>query len=225
MSILLHIDTATENAVVSISEDKSILDFRTNGDQKDHASFLHTAIKTLFENTGMPANKLDAVSVTAGPGSYTGLRVGMAAAKGFCFALSIPLVTVSTLEVMALACMMEVKDTAALYCPMIDARRMEVFTATYDHLLAEIIKPCSMILEDDPFRDLLKTQRMYFSGSGAGKLKKKLNDKNAAFIDSKISPQPMAELAGKKYLQQDFADVLYASPAYIKEFYTPAKKA
>jgi len=225
MAFILNIDTATETAIVSLSEEKTVLNFMTNSDQKDHASFLHPSIKNLLDKARLNMNKLDAVAVTAGPGSYTGLRVGMAAAKGLCYALNIPLITVSTLEVMALSTIREVKDGDALYCPLIDARRMEVFTAVYDFHLTEKINPCSLVLDDGSFRDLLKTATIYFSGSGSEKLKGILNDKNALFAGNEVIPDSMVELTHKKFRKKDFADVAYASPVYIKEFYTPAKKA
>src|SRR5665647_1745116 len=147
MALILNIDTATESAIISISEKDKIIDSVTNSNQKDHASFLQPAIKNLLQKADLSINKLNAIAVTAGPGSYTGLRVGMASAKGLCYALKIPLITINTLEVMALSSLKQIHDPSALYCPMIDARRMEVFTAVYDHHLTEIIKPCSMILD------------------------------------------------------------------------------
>jgi tRNA threonylcarbamoyladenosine biosynthesis protein TsaB len=224
MAFILNIDTATETAIVSISEKGKVIDFVINSNQKDHASFLHPAIKNLFNKVDLPIIKLNAIAVTAGPGSYTGLRVGMAAAKGLCYALNIPLIAISTLEVIAFSTIMQVQDTSALYCPLIDARRMEVFTAVYDHLLAEIVKPSSIILEDEPFKELLQTTKIYFSGSGSIKLKEKISDKNAVFPGNKISPDAMAELAYANYTNNKFENIAYASPVYLKEFYTPPKK-
>lgn len=223
MALILNIDTATEVAAISISENDRVIDFATNNNQKDHASFLHPAIKILLQKADVSINKLNAIAVTAGPGSYTGLRVGMAAAKGLCYALNIPLITNNTLEVMALSTMILIKNQHALYCPLIDARRTEVFTAVYDHHLTEIIKPCAMIIEDDSFKDLLKINTIYFSGSGATKLQALQNNKNAIFMANSIAPGAMAELAHKSYENKNFADVSYTSPTYLKEFYTPSK--
>ena len=224
MPLILNIDTATQTATVSLAEKEKIIDFVTNNNQKDHASFLHPAIKNLFKKSGLSINKLNAIAVTAGPGSYTGLRVGMAAAKGLCYAFNIPLITVNTLEVMAQSSIIQLSDYSSLYCPLIDARRMEVFTAVYDHLLTEIIKPCSMILEGGLFEDMLQTKKIYFSGSGTPKLKKMLDDKNAIFIDNIIALNAMTQLAYKDYIMKKFADIYYASPLYLKEFYTPTKE-
>lgn len=221
MSVILNIDTATENAIISIAEEGRMIDFRTNNDQKDHASFLQPAIKQLLEKANIPISKLTAVAVTAGPGSYTGLRVGMASAKGLCYALSIPMITINTLEVMALSAIRKVQDPTALYCPMIDARRMEVFTAVYDHTLKEIIKPCSMIVDEATFKDLLQSNKMYFCGTGSLKVKKLQENINANFIKDEPTPYPISQLSFEKYQKSEFANLFYSNPEYLKEFYTP----
>ncbi len=221
MALIINIDTATETAVISLSEKDNIIDYVINSNQKDHASFLHPAIKNLFQNADLSILKLKAIAVTAGPGSYTGLRVGMAAAKGLCYALNIPLITINTLEVMALSSIKQIQDSSALYCPLIDARRMEVFTAVYDKQLIEILKPCSMILEEASFEEMLQTNKIYFSGSGAIKLKQLRDNYNAVFIDNAMDPNAMAQLANKYYTTKNFSDIKYASPMYLKEFYNP----
>ena len=223
MAIILNIDTATETAVISLSENEKVINFATNSTQKDHASFLHPAIKNLLQQANMPINKLNAVAVTSGPGSYTGLRVGMACAKGLCYALNIPLITINTLEVMALATINQVQDDLALYCPMIDARRMEVFTAVYDVNLKEIMTPASMIL-DESFKELLKNNKIYFSGSGTLKLKDILINDNAFYPSAEITPNPLATLAFDQFIEKNFSEVGYASPVYLKEFYTIPKE-
>ncbi len=220
MALILNIDTATENATICISENNKVIDHLSNAHQKDHASFLHPAIKNLLEKAGVSINKLDAVAVSAGPGSYTGLRVGMASAKGLCYALNIPFITISTLQIMALSSANQMKEQAALYCPMIDARRMEVFTAIYDYDLTEIIQPCSMILEDENFKVLLEKNKIFFSGSGILKLKEILHNENAFFNDSSISHSGMAHLAYEYYSKKNFANIYNSSPVYLKEFYT-----
>lgn len=222
MALILNIDTATECAIVSISDDDKILESATNNNQKDHASFLQPAIKNILDKLDLSINKLEAVAVTAGPGSYTGLRVGMASAKGLCYALKIPLITINTLEIMALSAIIQVKKNDVLYCPMIDARRMEVFTAVYDFDMNEIIKPCSIILDKDSFIDLLKTNTIYFSGSGVIKFKEISQNENAIFSNSEIFPEAMAQLAYKNFLNKTFADVASSAPIYLKEFYTIA---
>lgn len=224
MALLLNIDTATENAVISLSENEKIIDFAANNNQKDHASFLHPAIKSLLQKTGVSLTDLSAVAVTAGPGSYTGLRVGMASAKGLCYALNIPMITISTLEVIALSVINQTGDDNAYYSPLIDARRMEVFTAVYDASLAEIIPPCTMILNSTSFNEMLSANRIYFSGSGAAKLEQVLEDQNAIFTNHKVAPEAMAALTNESFQKKKFADIKYASPVYLKEFYTPSKR-
>ena len=225
MALLLNIDTATEIAATSISENENVIESATNNDQKDHASFLQPAIKNLLQKTNLSIDKLNAIAVTSGPGSYTGLRVGMASAKGLCYALKIPMVTINTLQVMALSTINREKDKRAFYCPMIDARRMEVFTAVYDDDLLEIIKPCSMILEDGAFNDLLQTNRIYFSGSGSIKFKEITNNKDALFVISEATTNAMAQLSYQNFVKKNFADVSYSSPVYLKEFYTSVPRA
>src|SRR5689334_17760726 len=126
MSLVLNIDTAVETASICLSEDRKILQVSINENQKDHAAWLSVAIQNMMINAGYRLNQLHAIGITIGPGSYTGLRVGLSAAKGLCYALNIPLITIGTLEMMAFAAKDEPAD---LLCPLIDARRMEVFTA------------------------------------------------------------------------------------------------
>lgn len=223
MALILNIDTATEIASISISEKGNVLDSVISSNQKNHAAFLQPSIKYLLQKINLPISKLNAVAVTSGPGSYTGLRVGMASAKGLCYALNIPMITINTLEVMALSTILQIQDKQALYCPMIDARRMEVFTAIYDYHLGEKLKPCAMILDAESFKNLLLTNKIYFSGSGMAKITGMIENKNAMFTAKEIIYTAMAELSYKNYLNKIFADIFYTSPVYLKEFYTPSK--
>lgn len=223
MSLILNIDTAGEIAVISIAKEEKVVAFITHKNQKDHASFMHTAVKQLTEKAGIALKDLNAVAVVSGPGSYTGLRIGMAGAKGFCYALQIPMITIPALELMATFMISKMDDKNALYCPMIDARRMEIFTAVYNAQLTEIIKPVAMIIDDNSFNDLLTKNKIYFTGSGVEKFKKTIINANAFFISDEVTPETMASLSYKSYIQNQFADVAYASPYYLKEFYTPAK--
>lgn len=225
MAILLNIDTAIETATISISDNEKVIASFSNNNQKDHASFLQPSIKNLLQKVRLKINELNAIAVTSGPGSYTGLRVGMASAKGLCYALNIPLITINTLEVIGLSSINREKDMHAFYCPMIDARRMEVFTAVYNYQLSEIIKPCSMILNEGDFNELLKTNKIYFSGSGAIKFKDITNNKDALFVIGEPTTNAMAQLSYQSFANKNFADVLYASPVYLKEFYTLIPRA
>jgi tRNA threonylcarbamoyladenosine biosynthesis protein TsaB len=219
MALLLSIDTALETASICLSEDDHVLLLETNDRQQDHASWLHAAIASMFEKTGRSLQQLDAVAVTIGPGSYTGLRVGLSAAKGFCYALQIPLIAVGTLEIMAYA----VKDEAhGLLCPMIDARRMEVFYAVYDNQLTEIIKPAAMVINEKSFNDLLFNHFLIFSGSGSSKLQTILTHSNASFSQKVASAIHLSAIAAKYFQLTKFTDLAYVEPLYVKEFYSPA---
>ena len=229
MSLILHIDTATEFASVCLTENDSILDFVSNNTEKNHGSFLHIAIKKLFSDLNIPISNLDAIAVTNGPGSYTGLRVGLASAKGLCYALNLKLITLDTLEVMAKASideylMKKELNEDILFCPMIDARRMEVFTALYTQELVPVIKAKAKILDETSFADYLKSQTICFSGSGNPKFKELGSHKNAIFSNVQYSSKNMVELAQIKFNQQNFADLDYTKPNYGKDFFTTMKK-
>jgi tRNA threonylcarbamoyladenosine biosynthesis protein TsaB len=183
MSYLLNIDTATSVAVVSIAKDGRVLHYLTNPSQKDHGAFVQIAVQQLLKKTELQIAAVDAVAVTAGPGSYTGLRVGMASAKGLCFALNKPLITLNTLAIFAKAAIDTVPDPAALlYCPMIDARRMEVFTAVYTHTLKELLPPVALILNKDSFAAYLQTRTILFIGNGVEKWKPVCNHINSSSL-------------------------------------------
>jgi tRNA threonylcarbamoyladenosine biosynthesis protein TsaB len=219
MALLLNIDTALETASVCLSKNDEVLVFATNDRQQDHAAWLHAAIAGILENTGHGLEQLDAVAVTIGPGSYTGLRVGLSAAKGFCYALQIPLITVGTLEIMAYAMKSEAEG---LLCPMIDARRMEVFYAVYDNNLTEVVKPAAMIIDEKSFNDFLFNGILIFSGSGSKKLQTILSHPNARFSQSIASAIHLSVIAYKYFQLKKFADLAYIEPLYVKEFYSPA---
>lgn len=219
MSYILHINTALDNASVSLADKEHVIAERLSNNQKEHASFLQVAIAEITTKAGIPLRNLSAVAVINGPGSYTGLRVGMSGAKGICFALSIPLITVNTLEWMAAAC----KDEADLFCPMIDARRMEVFTALYNHEKIEVAPPTAMILEPDSFKADLQAKKVLFFGNGAEKFSALTNHPNAHFIPVFPGSKELAKIAWNLYQERTFADLAYAEPLYVKEFYTPVK--
>lgn len=223
MSLILQIDTATEKAQVSIAKDAFILQSLCNDSQKDHGSFLQPAIAQLVKDTGVTLQEIDAIAVTWGPGSYTGLRVGMSSAKGLCFALNKPLIAINTLEVLAASALLneagkQVK-AQTLLCPMIDARRMEVFTAIYDSRLQTILPPCAMVIEATSFAHYFTTNTLLFIGSGAKKMESACNNPAAGFSLVGIDPAAMAKIAEKNYTEKSFVSVAYSEPFYIKEFH------
>lgn len=221
MSLILNIDTALDVASVCLAKNEKIIDISFNETPKDHAAWLHHAIAELMQKAGYEIKNLEAIAVSIGPGSYTGLRVGLAAAKGFCYALNIPLITVNTLKLIAFAA----KDEATqLICPLIDARRMEVFTAIYTKNMEEKISPHSMIIDENSFSSLLLSERVLFCGNGIKKLQPLLTSTNAAFSSKIADASHLAQLSLPLFRQGQFADLAYAEPLYLKEFYTTAGK-
>lgn len=221
MSLILNIDTAIETASICLSEDKNVLQLSINENQKDHATWLTVAIQKMMKDSGYKLNQLKAIAVTIGPGSYTGLRVGLSAAKGLCYALNFPLITIGTLEMMAIAAKDEPID---LLCPMIDARRMEVFTAVYDKKLEEIKPPHALILDNNSFTKLLSSNSILFFGNGSKKLETVLQHPNAVFKNINSNASHMASLATDRLMTLQFADLAYVEPLYLKEFFTPVRK-
>ena len=219
MSLILNIDTATESAQVSFAKDGVVLQSLQNELQKDHAAFLQTAIQQLAESAAIKLTDIDAVAVTAGPGSYTGLRVGMSGAKGLCYALNKPLIAINTLEVLTVAAIQQSTiNGATLYCPMIDARRMEVFTALYDHTLTITLHPCAMVLNESSFNDQLAQNKIIFFGSGAAKWQTVCKHSNASFAVVSNLQVAMANLSYAYFKKKQFANLAYSEPYYLKEF-------
>ena len=223
MSLILNIDTATDIAHISISKSGEILDSVTNKEQKDHGSFLQPAIQQLLKNNFISIQELDAIAISAGPGSYTGLRVGMASAKGLCFALQKPLITISSLEIIAYAAILEAgpqtANTGVLFCPMIDARRMEVFTALYTQQLETLLEPNAMVIEQNSFANYLIENKIFFVGNGAKKWELICKNENALFSNNISNPLAMNKLSFKKYENKDFTNLAYSEPSYLKEFF------
>ena len=216
MGIILNIDTASEEAHVSIAKDADVLDFISNKSQKEHATFLQPAIEKLVKKMGITLNSIDAVAVTSGPGSYTGLRVGMASAKGLCYALKKPLIALSTLEVLA-ASAFEIfnndEEKTILYCPMMDARRMEVFTAVYQNNLSAILQPCALILDENSYENELSENKILFFGNGSDKWKLICKNANALFEDVSILPKAMAKRSNTYFSKKYFTDLAYSEPS------------
>jgi tRNA threonylcarbamoyladenosine biosynthesis protein TsaB len=225
MSLILNIDTSGETAQVSFSKDGQVLQQLISGSPKDHASFLQPAILQLTKNAGINLTEMDAIAVTAGPGSYTGLRVGMASAKGLCYALNKPLITLNTLEVLTVSATLifSFKDDPVLFCPMIDARRMEVFTAIYDKDLNPYFSPRPLILNEMSFEKELSAGKILFFGSGSLKWKAICNHPNAMFEQVSILPEGISMRSNDLFLKKIFTDLAYSEPFYLKEFQTLTK--
>ena len=221
MSYFLHINTALEIAYVAFSqEDKIVVEFK-NQVQKEHGAFLHPSIKEGLKNCGINIEDLSAVSVIAGPGSYTGLRVGMAAAKGICFAAGIPLVDISTTAWMVASVL---HLDAMRFYPVIDARRNEVFTALYDENGNELLPPFTHLIQDGSFGEELEKHKTLFFGNGAAKCRSVIKSNNALFMEQNpAGSNEQALITQKRYAERKIADLVYCEPLYVKEFYTVGK--
>ncbi|HET6253779.1 MAG TPA: tRNA (adenosine(37)-N6)-threonylcarbamoyltransferase complex dimerization subunit type 1 TsaB [Puia sp.] len=223
MSVILNIDTSMGTAGVCLSKEGRVLALAESQDPKNHSSWLHPAIRRLLAETGYRPGDLQAVAVTAGPGSYTGLRVGMAAAKGFCYALDVPLIAENTLNMMAFAAREQLPE-ADLLCPMIDARRMEVFTAVYQKDGVALLPATAMIVEENSFSELLSVHSISFFGDGSYKCKQLITAPKAAFVNPSYHVGYLGKLSFLRYLQKEFTGVVYSEPVYTKDFHSHTKK-
>jgi tRNA threonylcarbamoyladenosine biosynthesis protein TsaB len=220
MSLILNIDTALDKACICLAENEKPLVHLSNNDQKDHAAWLHSSIARLLNQENYTLNDVAAIAVTIGPGSYTGLRVGLAAAKGFCYALKIPLLAIDTLKLIAFAA----KDVAEEWiAPLIDARRMEVFTSLFDRQMTCIKKPFATIINDRSFSEELVDHKILFCGNGATKANTLIKSPHASFTEIKADHSHLASLANAQFVNKEFADIAYVEPFYLKEFYTVQK--
>ena len=221
MALILNIDTALDTACISLAENGQVLQAAYNNEQKDHAAWIQPAIKELLSITAKNIDELNGIAVNYGPGSYTGLRVGLSTAKGLCYVLNIPLITISSLELLAFSAVKnsEINTGNLLFCPMIDARRMEVFTAVYDMDLAEIVKPIALILTEHSFNELLKWHKILFLGNGSAKFQSICKNPNAFFQKTALNAAELAQLSYKNFIGNNFANLAYTEPLYIKEFH------
>ena len=218
--LFLHIETATEICSVALTEGDQVLNVCDNNDGNSHSKTLLPFIDKVLKESKRELNELDGVVVSIGPGSYTGLRIGVSTAKGIAYSLQIPVITVSTLESIANGCQAQSADlTSQQIIPMIDARRMEVFAARYDADMKLIDDVAAVIVEDVTYADLLAKQPIVFCGNGMPKCKELLSQyTNASFVEFSISARYMLPTALKKWKAEDFADVAYFEPFYLKEY-------
>ena len=220
MSIILNIDTAVQTSSICLAENDKPLDVKINPSQQDSAAWLHVAINGLLQEHRLTLQQLDAIAVSEGPGSYTGLRVGMSTAKGLCYFSQKPLITINTLKMMAVAAQ---DGSTGLICPMIDARRMEVFTAVFDQQLNYILPPTNLVLNENSFQELLKYNSIAFFGNGSLKFQQQIEHPNAIFKALETSALFMASLSNEKFIKQEFANLAYSQPFYGKDFYSSPK--
>jgi tRNA threonylcarbamoyladenosine biosynthesis protein TsaB len=220
MALILNIDTSTSVCSVALARDGKMIALKENNEGLNHSVLLGTYIDEILKDNHMDAHCLDAVAISMGPGSYTGLRIGVSTAKGLCYGYKIPLIAVGTLEILAVdALKTGILNDHALLCPMIDARRMEVYAAVYDRALEMKRDITAEIIDENSFLEFLEKQPVYFFGNGAAKCRDKIVHPNAHFIDD-IHPlaKMMFPLAEKAVALKDYKDVAYFEPFYLKEF-------
>lgn len=221
MACILHIETSTNVCSVAVSENGACIFGKEDHSGPNHAERLGSFVDEALSFTDNHAIPFDAVAVSCGPGSYTGLRIGVSMAKGICYARDLKLVAVPTLELMCVPLLLnhESMDDNALLCPMIDARRMEVYAGVYDRALKPVREVSADIVDGQTYRDLLDSRPMYFFGNGAAKCKDVIVHPNAHFIDGM---EPIAKwmfpLAEKRFLDGKTEDVAYFEPFYLKDF-------
>ncbi len=226
MSCILHIETSTEVCSVSVSQDGMSIFTKEDFNGPSHATLLGVFVDEALSFVDNHAIPLDAVAVSCGPGSYTGLRIGVSMAKGVCYGRNIPLIGLPTLEVMCVPVLLEHDiPEDALLCPMIDARRMEVYAVVYDRSLKAVREIGADIIDESSYAEFLEDRPVYFFGNGAAKCKEKITHKNARFIDD-VHPLAkwMFPLAEKAVAKEDFKDVAYFEPFYLKEFVASTPK-
>lgn len=225
MAKLLHIDTAGEKAFVAISVGNSILGIEENTMANTHANFVQQAIADICVKNDFLLANLDAIVVTLGPGSYTGLRVGLASAKGIAYTLNKPLIGLSTLKLLAHTAIRKepslLNNSKAQIFTMIDARRMEVFGALFNTQESYILPEQAIILDKPYLEALIKKGPVYCVGSGCTKTKQILTHPDLIFIDTQYETLDSLHLASLKLQNKDFEDIAYSTPTYIKDFYMP----
>jgi len=215
--LLLNIETATKNCSVSLSKNGVLLSFKElNTGNYTHAEMLHPFIKQLLDEANIGFNDLSAIAVGKGPGSFTGLRIGVSAAKGLCFALNIPLIAIDSLSILAHTKQID----KGFIIPLLDARRMEVYTSVYSPNFVQIAPIEAVILNENSFANYLDQAPVFFLGDGVEKFKPICKHPNAIFeIDAFPSATQMANLSYLKYKKNDIEDVAYFEPFYLKDFF------
>lgn len=215
MNYILNIETATKNCSVAIAHDGVTIICKEIAEQGySHAEKLHLFIEEVISDAAISFSDLKAIAVSQGPGSYTGLRIGVSAAKGLSYALQIPLIAVDTLESLA----MQVVAKDGFIIPMIDARRMEVYSAIFNSNKEKIREVQAQIINEDSFADI--SEKVYFIGDSNEKVKLSLTKSNFVFLDNLVYPSAneMSEISFKKYIEKDFVDIAYFEPYYLKDF-------
>lgn len=229
MAYILHIETTSTVCSVAISSNEKLLAIKENNEGYSHAENLHLFIQQILIEAKISINELSAISISKGPGSYTGLRIGYSTAKGLCYTLNIPLISINTLKALASSVINQVTlNTEFVFCPMIDARRMEVYSATYSPTLKELEPTSAIILNEDTITRIIKKRpTLCIFGDGMLKAKELIQSLGlkAQYIENIIpSASSLIGLSYQKYLKKEFEDIAYAEPFYLKEFFFIQKK-
>tara|TARA_B100000470_G_scaffold29068_1_gene19151 strand:+ start:9142 stop:9825 length:684 start_codon:yes stop_codon:yes gene_type:complete len=221
MSRILCVDTSSFICSVSVFENLSLISSNSTEVEKSHSKLIIQLIDQSLKDAKIKINEVDAFAVSMGPGSYTGLRIGVSTIKGLCYSLEKPLISINTLEILSKSALNHINNYNDFFiCPMIDARRMEVFTKMLDNDFNEVEKDKALILDDKSFNDIDGGKLIYFFGDGSNKFKKITNNKNFHFIDNIISSSKhMGELANIKYENNQFENLTTFEPFYIKDFF------
>jgi tRNA threonylcarbamoyladenosine biosynthesis protein TsaB len=221
MALILSIETSTKVCSVALHEQGKLLGVSELFTEKSHSGAITLLIQNLVTLAGFQLSNLEAIAISKGPGSYTGLRIGTATAKGLCYALDKPLIAVHTLEAMSYGLSCKVPGNDYLFCPMIDARRMEVYCAVYQPELQEVLSVDARIINESSFEELLARHKIIFFGDGAAKCKPLLSHSNHAHFIEDMYPSAAdaGVLAFGKFTQQTFEDIAYFEPFYLKEFF------
>lgn len=225
MACILCIETATPSCSVALANNGTLIYEKKSAEAQSHSALLAVFVQEALDVLKVNDLQLDAVAVSSGPGSYTGLRIGTSTAKGLCFGLDIPLIAIPTLEILAQGAIRENHGEAAYYCPMIDARRMEVYAAVYDEQMNELTGTEAVIIDENSYSSFLEQRKVYFLGNGAPKTTALIQSPRAYFMDY---PYPIAAemvpVAEKLYAGASFEDTAYFEPFYLKEFVATVAK-
>ncbi|MCD4731841.1 MAG: tRNA (adenosine(37)-N6)-threonylcarbamoyltransferase complex dimerization subunit type 1 TsaB [Bacteroidales bacterium] len=228
MTLILSIETATPVCSVALAKDHEVLAIKESAKKNSHSEIVTVFIDELMKENQISFKDLDVVAVSKGPGSYTGLRIGVSTAKGLCYALDIPLIAVNTLQSLSIGASKDYQfdeGLPVLFCPMIDARRMEVYCALFDKNNREVRKTKAEIIEPDSFQTYLESNKVIFFGDGANKCKEVIQNPNAVFLENVFpTAKNMAGIALDKFKNQVFEDVAYFEPFYLKDFIAGVSK-
>ena len=227
MALILCIDTSTTSCSVALAKNGKVIALRENNNGMNHSVLTAPYIDEVLKEHNITTQELDAVAVSMGPGSYTGLRIGVSLAKGICYGAKIPLISIPTLQALTIQAMAQTNDSNALYIPMIDARRMEVYSAICKANGEQLTETKAVIVDPDFYKEHVDKNRVYLFGNGSAKTKEILTSPNISFIDNiEASASGCAPIAEEKFNRSEFEDVAYFEPFYLKDFIatTPKKR-